>query len=136
MRTASVRILFFAPELPASSSGVLHSTVLAEAEYLSQNGFECLFIGSDISESKAKEAERFISENYKIRANVFSGYSKKYGVVSIWLSSRKTARAGRVLIRDYKPTHIYTRNIIFFDCEKVCGPLRGHFRITRKRNNR
>ena len=47
------RILFFIPQWPASNSGVLHSQVLSTARFLSEQGFECMFIGCDFDDEKA-----------------------------------------------------------------------------------
>lgn len=102
------RILYFAPEWPASSSGVLHSTVLAEASYLQRNGLDCFFIGTDVSNEKAAEAEKHIEQTYGIPSKIFGCYSVRFGVLSIVPLVRKVAKLSRDIISGYRPTHIWT----------------------------
>lgn len=112
MSSQSVRILYFVPDWPASASGVLHSTVLAEAKYLQRNGFDCFFIGTDITDEKASAAAKHIEETYGISAKVFGCYSIRFRAISTILQARKVARLSREIINNYRPTHVWTDSCI------------------------
>ena len=110
MKSMRPRILFFVPELPAFNSGVLHSQVLTPAGYLAQNGFECFFVGSDISQEQAAKAEKLISEQYGVPSKIFGCYSLKFGFIGIYRTISKVSKLAREVIDSFGPTYIYTRS--------------------------
>lgn len=110
-QTVGPRILYFVPEQRALDSGVLHAQVLSPAQHLAKLGFECMFIGSDVSDEKAAQATKYIVDTYGIPAKVFGCYSAAHGLLSLVLTARKTGRLAKDLIRDFKPTHVYTRSL-------------------------
>jgi len=103
------RILYFVPEAPLSQAQYVYSQVLAPACYLSRNGFECMFIGSDVSDKIAAEAQKNISRCYGIQSKVCGCYSNKISFLSHALTVRRVFWQTKQIIRDFKPTHIYTR---------------------------
>ncbi len=120
VKPKKTRILYFTPAWPASSSGVLHSTVLAEAGYLHRNGFDCFFIGSDISDEKAAESEKHIEQTYGIPAKIFGCYSKKFGIVSLMRVIKKVARLSKDIIDSYRPTHVWGDSVfVSSTCRKI-----------------
>jgi len=120
MKSEKPRILYFEPLFPASSSGVLHSTVLAEAGYLCQNGIDCFFIGADISDEKAAEAEKRIYEQYGIHSKVFGCFSRKFRFISTQIIVRKVYNLSKNAIKDFRPTHIWTD---FFVSSTACRKI-------------
>lgn len=111
MKEAKPRILYFVPEWPASTSAILHSTVLAEAKYLHNNGYDTFFIGTDVSNKKAAEAEKYIKETYDIGVRVFGCNSREIPVVSNIIFARKILKLSQDIISDYRPTHVWTQLI-------------------------
>lgn len=111
MKTKKRRILFFVPEWPALTSGVLHSQVLSVARFLSESGFECLFVGCEISEEKATEAAKKISEVYGIQAVVHGIPLNKRGYIGMLMTLRKLYRLTKGEIHSFQPTHVYSRSI-------------------------
>ena len=109
MESVRPRILYFVPEWPALDSGVLHSQILTQAGYLAQNGFECFFVGSEISKEQAAKAEELISERYGLASKVFGCYSQKLGFLGIYRTIRTVSKLAREAIRSFRPTHVYTR---------------------------
>jgi glycosyltransferase involved in cell wall biosynthesis len=101
--------LYFVPEWLALDSGVLHSQILTQAGYLAQNGFECFFVGSEISKEQAAKAEELIGERYGVASKVFGCYSQKLGFVGIYRTIRTVSKLAREAISDFRPTHVYTR---------------------------
>lgn len=106
------RVLYFSPEFPASTSGVLHSTVLAEAGFLSKQGIECFFIGTDIGSKEAFQAEELIKRAYGIQSKVFDFHSMKYGVLSSFYLASKTILASKAIIKEFRPTHLWTDSFV------------------------
>ncbi len=119
------KILYFVPDWPASSSGVLHSTVLAEAGFLHRKGLDCFFIGTDVSAEKAAEAEKYIGQKYGIRAKVYGCYSQRFKAVSIFLTARKVARLSKDIISSYCPTHVWTRSFIISNIGRKIAQEQG-----------
>lgn len=116
MRQEKPRILSFVPHWPASSSGVLHSTILTKAGYMQRNGLDCFFIGTDVSDEKAAEAEEYILQKYNIPSKIFGNYAQKRGFIDGHLFIKKIFRLSRNIIRDYQPTHIW---VDCFSCSSV-----------------
>ena len=106
------RVLFFVPEWPAGSSGILRSQVLAVAEFLGSRGITCLFVGTDCNEKSAYEAEQFIRSTYKIEAKIFAIHSKNLGLVGLSATTYRAYNLSRELARSFSPTHVYTRSCI------------------------
>lgn len=102
------RIVYFVPEWPTLSSGVLHSTVLAEAGFLQNHGFECLYVGSEASPEKAEEARRLVEQTYGISAFVCGCHSTRFRMASILWLTRKLARLAMPTIERFRPTHVWT----------------------------
>jgi glycosyltransferase involved in cell wall biosynthesis len=101
------RILYFVPEWPATTSGILHSTVLAEAAFVQQYIGECYFVGTDNSEQKAEGAEAGILKNYGIRSKIVNCYSNQYGIVSIHKTLSQCLKRSWSAIMEFAPTHIW-----------------------------
>lgn len=111
MKTTTRRILFFVPEWSALASGVLHSQVLSVARFLSAHGFECMFVGCEISDEKAAEATIKISDMYGIQALVLGIHANIFGYIGMLLTARKLYRLTKEAIHSFQPTHIYSRSI-------------------------
>ena len=108
MNNTKPRIVYFEPNFPAASSGVLHSTVLAEASFLSKKNYNCLFVGAEVSDEKAREAENYIEQTYGIKSHVYGCYSRKIRVLSAINTTNTVYKLSRDAIRQFKPTHIWT----------------------------
>lgn len=111
MKTEMQRILFFVPEWPALASGVLHSQVLSVARFLSERGFECMFVGCEASTEKASEATKKISGMYGIQAVVLGFRLDWLGYIGMLLTARKLYRLTKGEILSFQPTHVYSRSI-------------------------
>jgi glycosyltransferase involved in cell wall biosynthesis len=101
------KILYFVPEWPTTASGVLHSTVLAEAAFVQRNIGDCFFVGTDISEQKAKEATDLVLESYGIRSNINGCYSNQYGFLSVHQTISSALKRSWSAIMEFSPTHIW-----------------------------
>ncbi|OEU70793.1 MAG: hypothetical protein BA863_01365 [Desulfovibrio sp. S3730MH75] len=112
MKSDTKRILFFVPEWPALASGVLHSQVLSVARFLSESGFECLFVGCEVSDEKATEAGKKVFDVYGIQAFIYGIHSEKHGYVGRLLTARKVYRLTQALVRSFRPTHVYSRSLV------------------------
>lgn len=112
MKKERGRILFFVPEWPALSSGVLHSQVLSVARFLSENGFQCMFVGCEVSDEKAAEAAKKISDMYGIQAVVHGLFLDKFGYIGLIVTARKLYQLTKSVIHTFQPTHVYTRAIV------------------------
>jgi len=106
------RVIFFVSSFPASSSGVLHSQVLSMVRFLSEQGFECLFIGSDVSVDKALASTKYIYEKYGVKAKILGIIHGKLGYPGFMLTARNLYKASKDVIKSFRPTHIYSRSII------------------------
>lgn len=109
MSSQQGRILYFVPECRASTSGVLASTVLAEAGFLANHGYTCMFVGSDVSAFEAASAQADIEKRYGISARVYGCHSLRYGVVSAWSTARKCARLSAADVAEFNPDYVWTR---------------------------
>jgi len=105
------KILFFVPEWNALTSAVLHSQVLSVARFLSENGFECMFVGCINEGANEHEAEKLIKNQYAIPAIIRAVYSAKYGYLGMRLTSWRLQRVTEKIIEDFRPTYIYSRSI-------------------------
>ncbi len=103
------RVLYFVPERAALEDGVLHAQVFAPARFLSRKGQECLFVGAETSTERAAAAERLVNEDYGIPARVYPVYSHRIPHVSALRTAFRASRAASRVIRDFAPTHVYTR---------------------------
>lgn len=112
MTIETAKIVFFVPEWPASNSAVLHSQVLSVAKFLSENGFSCMFLGCDVSDEKAADSTKKISEMYGIQTVVLGIYTIKFGYLSMLFTARKLYRLTNKLIKAFQPTHIYSRSFV------------------------
>lgn len=102
------RIVYFVPEFPALTSGVVHSTVLAEAAFLVRKGWSCLFVGSEMTPATAREAEAAIPASYGVPARIFSGLAERRTAVARLAGFRAVAREALPAIRTFQPTHLWT----------------------------
>ncbi len=109
MGSAKRRILYFVPELPALSSPMLHAQVFTPAGYLSKNGVDCLFVGAETSDENALSATKSISATYGIPAKVFCCHNSRIPYFSFVWTALRAAFLAKNLIRQYQPTHVYTR---------------------------
>lgn len=105
------KILFFVPEGNVLTNAVLHSQVLSTARFLSENNFECMFVGCIKEGSNEREAEKIIKGKYGIPVIIRAVYSVKYGYLSMRLTSWRLQRATKNLIEDFSPDYIYSRSI-------------------------
>jgi glycosyltransferase involved in cell wall biosynthesis len=109
MQAGKSRILYFVPEFSLSQAQYLRSQVLAPASFLAKEGFDCMFIGADVSEKIAAEAQKNMSRCYGIQSEVCGCYSNKISFLSHFLTVRRVFWRTKRIIRDFRPTHIYTR---------------------------
>lgn len=108
----NARVLFFVPEWPAGSSGILRSQVLAVAEFLGSRGITCLFVGTDCNEECAYEAEQSIRSTYKTEVKILALHSKNLGLVGLSATAYRAYYLSRELARSFAPTHVYTRSCL------------------------
>lgn len=73
-----------------------------------QKGFECFFIGSDISQEHAAKAEKLINEQYGVPSKIFGCHSQKFGFVGVYKTISKVSKLAREAISNFRPTHVYT----------------------------
>ena len=107
-------IIYFIPDEIIRSSGVLQSQVLGQARFLSNNGYRCLVISSDINEAMAIKAKELIQDDGLVRACVADRLPNKIPFFSKWLSSREIHSKYQEKIREFNPSHIYTRSVVVF----------------------
>lgn len=107
-------IIFYIPDGIIRSSGVLKSQILNQARFLSKQGFKCLIVASDINEEMAMITKNMIEGANGIQACVFDSCSNKVPFFSKSILSRKIYWEFEGRIKDFKPTHIYTRSVIAF----------------------
>jgi glycosyltransferase involved in cell wall biosynthesis len=105
------RIIFFVPEQQVLNSNIINSQVLAQAEFLTKHNFKCMFIGSEGSPERARQAEEMIKKKYSFRAVVLDCFSDKYGLPSLILSAKHVAKLSRYEVSQFVPTHIYARSL-------------------------
>jgi len=106
------KILFFVPEWNALTSAILHSQVLSVARFLSENGFECMFVGSMNEGANESEAEKLITDQYGIPVIIRAVDSMKYGYLGMRLSSWRLHQATKNLIKNFRPDYIYSQSIV------------------------
>lgn len=109
MKTKRPRILYFVPELPALNSGLLHAQVLTPASFMKQNGFDCFFIGTEVSSDKARQAQQMIVKNYQLDCRIIENSPIGIPYFGFRLTAIKTLLRTRKLIKEYAPDFIYTR---------------------------
>lgn len=105
------RILFFVPERNALTSAILHSQVLSVVRFLSENGFECMFIGCIDEGGNECEAEKIIKDKYGISVIIRAVYTTRYGYLGIRLTSWRLQRATKNVIKKFRPAYIYSRSV-------------------------
>ncbi len=105
------RILYFVPEKKALEDGILHSQVLAQAQYLQNAGYKCMFIGAESTDSNSFQATKKIEKEYGIASNIYACYNARFGLPSLMYTAWKTMIMASTSIRQFKPTHIYTRSL-------------------------
>lgn len=107
-------IIYFVPDKILRTNGVIQSQVLGQARFLSDNGYRCLVITSDINEDMALESKKLIENCGRVKACVVIKTSSNIPFLSRWLLSQKIRRKFKKTISEFGPTHIYTRSVTVF----------------------
>lgn len=109
--SSDTRLVFFVPEWPATSNGVLQSQVLSVARYLTSIGISCLFVGCDGAVKDVNVAADAIRKDYSI--DVFLSHEKNQGsgFFEMRATARKVSAEALALIKSFKPTHVYSRSV-------------------------
>lgn len=111
MQVRPTQVVYFVPELPVLSSGVLHAQVLTPAHVLARHGFDVLFVGTERSANVA-EAVRTVRDQYEIEATVLDGYSSQHGYVSLRRTAARAARLAGKILHKRPGGNLYVRSFV------------------------
>jgi len=98
--------------MPASTASVLPSQELAPACTLTRAGYECMFVGSDVSDEAARRALAMPRMQKLARAIVLPHFPDKPAYSNLARSIKRVYEECRHQIDEWKPDFVYHWNVI------------------------
>jgi glycosyltransferase involved in cell wall biosynthesis len=81
---------------------------------LSDNGYRCLVITSDVNEAMALKSKKLVEGCGRVKACIVNKSPIDIPFISRWLLAQKIRLNLKEIIGEFDPTHIYTRSVTVF----------------------